>query len=134
VFISFLRRSANRAREKRCAFRLIASKGNVCRDFRIAVAHHPGAWNILLKDSEGPGSGTLSIALCEEKRWSASHADSIFWMVEMMESWFHADKEALQSFYGPRFRKNALKSNPNSRPQAVGSDPAGSGSKIRTSL
>ncbi len=31
----------------------------------------------------------------------------------MMEAWFHADKEALKEFYGPDFRKNALKPNPN---------------------
>ncbi len=30
----------------------------------------------------------------------------------MMESWFHADKEALQEFYGQGFKKKALKSNP----------------------
>ncbi len=30
----------------------------------------------------------------------------------MMESWFHADKEALENFYGAGFRKNALKQNP----------------------
>jgi hypothetical protein len=34
-------------------------------------------------------------------------------MVEMMESWFHADKEALTTFYGANFRRNALKANPN---------------------
>jgi predicted Zn-dependent protease len=28
------------------------------------------------------------------------------------ESWFHADKEALQEFYGSSFRKNALKASP----------------------
>lgn len=33
-------------------------------------------------------------------------------MVEMMESWFHADKEALEKFYGQRFRRGALKANP----------------------
>lgn len=36
-------------------------------------------------------------------------------MVEMMESWFHADKDALERFYGPgpKFRRNALKADPN---------------------
>jgi len=33
-------------------------------------------------------------------------------MVEMMESWFHADREALERFYGPTFRMTALKRNP----------------------
>ena len=47
--------------------------------------------------------------------WDKSHAESIFWMVEMMESWFHADKDALERFYGsgPKFRRNALSANPN---------------------
>jgi hypothetical protein len=34
-------------------------------------------------------------------------------MVEMMESWFHADKDALEKYYGNGFRKRALKPNPN---------------------
>jgi len=38
--------------------------------------------------------------------------DSIFWMVEAMESWFHADKEALQRFYGKGFRADAMTANP----------------------
>jgi hypothetical protein len=31
----------------------------------------------------------------------------------MMEAWFHADKEALQDFYGNGFKESALKKNPN---------------------
>lgn len=31
----------------------------------------------------------------------------------MMESWFHADKAALETFYGPGFNRKALKPNPN---------------------
>jgi hypothetical protein len=34
-------------------------------------------------------------------------------MVEMMESWFHADKDALEAYYKSGFRKAALKANPN---------------------
>jgi hypothetical protein len=34
-------------------------------------------------------------------------------MVEMMESWFHADPSALAEFYGARFQKSALKINRN---------------------
>ena len=33
-------------------------------------------------------------------------------MVEMMESWFHADKDALAKFYGDGFTRNSLKKNP----------------------
>lgn len=34
-------------------------------------------------------------------------ADSIFWIAEMMESWFHADKDRLEEYYGSRFRMKA---------------------------
>lgn len=34
-------------------------------------------------------------------------------MVELMEAWFHADKDALERFYNDKkFRRNALKANP----------------------
>ena len=112
-FHAFFAALRKQARDKRCDFHLIAAKGTPCRDFGIAIKAHPDAWNILLKDSEGPDSGDLSASLCKQHEWSPSHADSIFWMVEMMESWFQADKEALKEFYSSGFRKNALKANPN---------------------
>jgi Domain of unknown function (DUF4276) len=112
-FHAFFTTLRERAREKRCNFHLIAAKGTPGRDFRIAIKTHPDAWNILLKDSEGPDSGALSASFCKQNEWSQSHAESIFWMVEVMESWFHADKAALERFYGPGFKRNALKANPN---------------------
>src|SRR5579863_2259900 len=116
-FHSFFTSIRERAKKKRCDFHLIAAKGTSSRDFQIAIKTHPNAWNILLKDSEGPDSGALSASLCEHNKWDKSHAESIFWMVEMMESWFHADKDALERFYGPNskssiFRRSALKANP----------------------
>ena len=112
-FHAFFITLRERAREKRCDFHLIAAKGTPDRDFQIAIKTHPAAWNILRKDSEGPDSGALSSFLCEHNKWDKSHAESIFWMVEMMESWFHADKDALERFYGSKFKKNALRANPN---------------------
>jgi len=102
------------AKERRCKFNLISGRSGseACHDFGTALKTHKSAWNILLKDSEGPDDGRLSASLCEEQSWDKSHSDSIFWMVQMMESWFHADKQALERFYGSGFRKNALKRNP----------------------
>jgi hypothetical protein len=112
-FSAFFSELRARAKAKRCGFRLIQAKGTPCRDFGYAITTNPTAWNILLKDSEGPDTGDLSASLCRENHWDTSHADSIFWMVEMMESWFHADKDALEFFYhDTRFRRNALKPNP----------------------
>jgi hypothetical protein len=113
-FNQFFDQLSSRARALRCAFHVIAggSGPSACRDFGLALEAHPTALNILLKDSEGPLTAGLLESLCREQGWGKSHRDSIFWMVEMMESWFHADKEALEKFYGPDFKKNALKSNP----------------------
>jgi len=66
-----------------------------------------------LIDSECPLAPRAAAALCRKRKWDTSNAASIFWMVQMMESWFHADKNALKDFYGAGFNENALKSNPN---------------------
>lgn len=114
-FDAFFAALKSRAREKRCSFTLVSggSGETACRDFGIALKKHPTAWNILLKDSEGPYADNFSVSLCGERQWNKSHADSIFWMVQMMESWFLADKGKLQQFYGSEFRESALKTNPN---------------------
>jgi hypothetical protein len=101
-----------RAKEKGCNVRFIPANGTPQRDFGIAIKTNTTSWNILLLDSEGPDDGRLSASLCAKMGWDPSQIDSIFWMVEMMESWFHADKEALQSFYGSGFNRKALKANP----------------------
>src|ERR1700752_2476164 len=98
-FGAFFRELRKRAQEKRCEFHLVAGRGNPDRDFRLGTERHPDAWNILLKDSEGPLIGKVS-------------TDSTFWMVEMMEAWFHADKEALERFYRDGFNMGAMKPNP----------------------
>lgn len=113
-FTKFFAELIGEARERRCPIRLISADGgsDACRDFGIALRTNPDAWNILLMDSEGPQESMFSTSLCRRYNWDQSCADSIFCMVEMMESWFHADKTALEDFYGKGFRRNALKSNP----------------------
>src|ERR1700689_1086141 len=100
-----------RAKERRCSFHLIAGRSGemACRDFEIALRTHPDAWNILLRDSEGSADATLSASVCRKYGWDESHAGSIFWMVQMTEAWFHADKKALQKFYGNGFKESALR-------------------------
>jgi hypothetical protein len=112
-FHAFLSEIRDRAIQKRCKFHLVASKSGdeACHDFGVALKSHPSAWNILLRDSEGPLNNQRSLALCAEMGWSKSCAGSIFWMVEMMESWFHADKDKLAEFYGAGFKATALRRN-----------------------
>ena len=99
-FDAFFREIRERAGEAQCRVWIVATGGTPERDFAIAMRKHPAAWNILLRDSEGPWHQDLQAS------------DSIFWMVEMMESWFHADKDALEAYYKNGFRKAALKPNP----------------------
>jgi hypothetical protein len=103
------------ARGKRCEFRLIdgGSRDQTKSDFKTALKDHPDALNVLLIDSEGPLAPDAGKTLCGTMHWPASRAEYIFWMVEMMESWFHADKEALEAFYGEGFNRKALKQNSN---------------------
>jgi hypothetical protein len=112
-FHAFFSELRELARLKRCKLDLVASKSgeDACRDFGIARKANPSAWNILLKDSEEPFSDQLPDALCRKHHWKKSSANSIFWMVEMMEAWFHADKDKLAEYYGAGFNRNALKPN-----------------------
>jgi len=114
-FDSFFRTLHHLARSKRYRFRVVASRSGseACADFDAAMRTRPDAWNILLIDSEGPYESHLVALLCRKYRWNKSAAASIFWMVEMMEAWFHADKDALAGFYGQGFNTAALSGNPN---------------------
>jgi len=107
-FFSRIRRLAD---NKKCKFQLISTGAKWRQDFRIAIKNHPTSWNILLIDSEGPTYS--SVETCEKNDWDTTHAGSIFWMVEMMESWFQADKDALETHYKKGFNRNALAANPN---------------------
>ena len=114
-FDAFFGEIKKRANDAGRRFRLIEGRSGDAarRDFGIALRANPEVWNILLRDSEGPVDAGASVSLCRQRGWDQSHAGSIFWMVQMMEAWFHADKEALQKFYGNGFKDSALKKNPN---------------------
>ena len=72
---------------------------------------------VLLVDAEGPvtGAGTWQ-HLQSRDGWSRPHSasdDQCHLMVQVMESWFLADADALEAFYGRGFRRQALPRNPN---------------------
>jgi hypothetical protein len=114
-FKAFLRELRNRANEKGCRLRPIPAKSGdqACQDFNDALQTHSSAWNILLIDSEGPLDAVRVAALCKAFGWRKPVSRSIFWMVEMMEAWLHADKDALATFYGRGFKRNALSADRN---------------------
>jgi hypothetical protein len=85
----------------------VATGATPVEDFRIAVQKHPNALNILLLDSEGPADGeeaTRRLAAIPAK----AH-DCVFWMVQLMESWFLADPDALAQYYRQGFVSGLFK-------------------------
>jgi hypothetical protein len=77
------------------------------------LALHQGALNILLIDAEGPDDGNLLQNLKNRRDWVIPRKimvreDQIHFMVQIMEAWFVADREALQNYYGPGFRPKSL--------------------------
>ncbi len=109
-FHAFLSQIAAAARFRKCKFSLIAANGTPIRDYHDAIATHPDAWNVLLLDSEEAITGPLP-DFCKKKGLPDLSA-SVFWMVQIMESWFLADPESLRKYYGEGLRKNVLDGNP----------------------
>ena len=87
--------------------------------FATAVSDSsPGMLPFLLVDSEGP-------VVLGHSVWQHLHVrdgwhrpanagdDRAFLMVQVMETWFLADREALRSYFGTGFGENALRAWPN---------------------
>ena len=78
------------------------------RSFRRAVATSKGQAHFLLVDAEGPVTAGTPWEHLIWARPRTAAADSAFLMVQCMESWFYADKEALERFFGPDFSAKVL--------------------------
>ncbi len=66
---------------------------------------------VLLVDSEGPVMSDTWPHLQERDRWgkpAGATDDNAHLMVQCMEAWFLADKDALADFFGAEFNRNAL--------------------------
>ena len=87
--------------------------------FATAVSDSsPGTVPFLLVDSEGPVEPGHSVwqHLYARDGWprpANAGYDRAFLMVQVMETWFLADREALRSYFGAGFRKSALRAWPN---------------------
>ena len=95
-----------------------AGRGQTFDRFATAVSDSaPGTVPFLLVDSEGPVASGHSAwqHLGARDGWTRpAGADDghAFLMVQVMETWFLADREALRSYFGAKFRENALKTWP----------------------
>ena len=88
------------------------SRQDAYDDFCAAIERPSVDFAALLVDSEGPVSATTAWAhLKERDRWerpgSASERN-VHLMVQVMESWFLADRDCLASHFGNGFRASAL--------------------------
>ena len=110
-FRSFLNEVYEAARTKRCYVELVATNGTPVQDYCDGLKANPDAWNVLLLDSDGPADCTHE-ELCRAKQIEPSRSDSVFWMVQIMESWFLADANALRACFGRRLQEGSLKGNP----------------------
>ena len=78
----------------------------------------PDTVPLLLVDSEAPVAAGNSVWQHLQARdgWSqpsGADDDQAFLMVQIMETWFLADRVALRRYFGARFRQNALRTWPN---------------------
>ncbi len=83
--------------------------------FITAIENHdPAHVPFLLVDSEGPVQAGHSVwkHLQTRDQWNqpgGAGEDQAFLMVQLMETWFLADRAALKTHFGDQFRENALK-------------------------
>jgi hypothetical protein len=98
------------ALERRIHVIACGTRSNAYRDFMAAWEDHPGAFHVLLVDSEIKVTADAWRHLASHDQWSLEerHHEHCHLMVQIMEAWFLADKEALITFFGQGFREEKL--------------------------
>jgi hypothetical protein len=78
--------------------------------FEQAPQHYPSATAFLLVDSETAVRGQPLAHLQQCDGWNPTDVDEVrcHLMVQVMESWFLADPDALPEYYGKHFQSSAL--------------------------
>jgi hypothetical protein len=113
-FDRFLTAPKAKAQAGRIRWQVIicGSRSETYRLFHAALTDHADAFNILLVDAERPiiTSVREHLSVPTEDNWNLSGCDEeqLHLMVQVMESWFIADAEALHRYYGQRFSEKAL--------------------------
>lgn len=115
-FDALLKAQKERARQRRFHWKLVPRGGRqeAYEAFTKALKSNPNAIVVLLVDAEGPVSALDPASrvahLSKRDQWNFHHApaEHVHLMVQAMEAWILADKDALQAFYGQHFMENAL--------------------------
>ena len=95
---------------------LVPCGANGVDKFMDGLKEHPNAVNILLIDSEGSYTPGLLREVRQHDHWDAGAGAQVTdaqinFMVQLMESWFLADRQALRAYYGQSFLENRLPGN-----------------------
>lgn len=124
----FLKSLKDQARRSGCGWTLVCCGG--WSKFKNAARSYPGETAILLVDGETPVTYPtdpipsdkpkqhLKSRAGDEWDTDAYPADHIHLMVQCMETWIVCDHDALASFYGQGFNRNALPSRPHLEDEA----------------
>ena len=124
-FIHFFGRQIKQAGEMGIRFevRLTGSTEKTLGAFLIANHENPDDLNVCLIDSDRSEDGTLWQELLQHKaqhpRWRRLRKpdrEQAHWMIQAMEAWFLADREALRRHFGSRLRERQI---PNSNAEEV---------------
>jgi hypothetical protein len=98
--------------QKRLGWKVVAcgSRNDAHDAFRNANRTSPENFNILLVDSEGPGTQPPRIHLKERDGWNLTGVseESIHLMIQVMETWIVADPDKVAAYYEQGFVKSAL--------------------------
>lgn len=86
------------------------SRGQAFDMFCTAIQQHPDCFNILLVDSEGPVNDSPWVHLRKRDNWLQPDCTDgqCQLMVQLMETWFVADPDALARHFGQGFRRRKL--------------------------
>jgi hypothetical protein len=111
-FGAFLSDLQNRARARGIRIRVTfwGPRSETHVAFMRSFRQTPAILHLLLVDSEGPVTSTPRHHLTTTDAWNLAGIsdDQCHLMVELMESWFLADPEALAAFYGQGFAASAI--------------------------
>ena len=102
----------DQARQNRVRFNLIAggSKEETIKDFKRASISHKDASIIMLIDSDRAYDSGLLMNVRSQVGVNVQD-EQIHFMVQVMESWFLADRDALKQYYGQNFQESRLPQN-----------------------
>ena len=106
----------------RAAGQNIALNVLACRDGSRAIrlfGQTSSSDSLLLIDSEGDDINSLRQGVASRARVSGAR-DRVFFMVQLMEAWFLADRDCLRTYYGTSLQSRRLPNN--RRPESVRKD------------